>query len=146
MDSHAWTVRLTSKEPGAATAHARRHSFDIGAPLSFDEQHGRVTAFEYLLAAAAADVMNGLSALARDRRVAVNGIEAVATGEVVSAMRHLGVVGATGTPALARVRVRVYVDSPAPADTIEALWNETLARSVLAGTLGNRLVSELKLS
>ncbi len=144
MDAnHTWSLRVHSERPGAATAFVRRHSFDIGIPLQFDEEYSEVTSLEYALAAIAADVVVGLRRLARLRRVDVDRVEALAYGEVDNPLTFLQVVGEEGHPGLSKVRLKVYVSSIDPPSLVQALWDETLRTSPLVHTFKNSIALEL---
>src|SRR4051794_8573240 len=93
-----WTLRITAGADGPAHAHARGQRFDVGDALSFDEAYPHATALEHALAAAGAELVNGLRALARLRRLELDAVEALVQGKLEDALAHLGVVGASGSP------------------------------------------------
>src|SRR4051812_21929713 len=109
LEPQRWVLRVTSASKDRATAFVRKHQFTIGAPISFDEQHGAITALEYVLGAIAADVLNGLRAEADRRRLQIDTAEAVVHGELNAPLAHIGVVGATGHPGVQRIEVRAFV-------------------------------------
>ena len=77
MVDSRWTVRVShGPGQGRSRAFVRAHSFEAGAPLSFDVAHPRVTALEYLLAALAADLAGGVALVAKRRRVEVDDVPA----------------------------------------------------------------------
>ena len=135
MDEHEWTVRVSSTELGASTVFVRKHQFVVGAPVSFDEEARRVSALEYLLGALGADLVNGLVALARERRVDVDHAEAVVIGHLGDPLAYLGVVGAGGHPGLARASIKIYASSSDDEEGVRRLWQEVLRRSPLLQTL-----------
>ena len=145
MTSFEWELRVRSTDPGRATAYTRNQQFEVGKPLAFDAEYGHVTALEYVLGAIGADIVNGLTGLARTRRVGVDSVEALVTGELNNPLTHLAVVGEDGHPGIERVRVRVYVTSDETEAKIVKVWNEMLERSPLVHTFRPALDLELKL-
>jgi hypothetical protein len=133
-DGHSWTLRIASPQPERATAYVRRHRFDVGMPLDFDEDYGEITALEYALGALAADLVMGVRRAARRLRVRIDNIEAVVRGTVDNPLTWLRVVGEEGHPALARVTLKVYVGSADDAGQVDAAFAEALATSPLALT------------
>lgn len=134
MRTFAWTVRVTATEPRTARAIARQHRFLVGDPVTFDQAAPGVSALEYALGALGAELANGLRAVARSRRVAVEEVEALVRGELNNPLICLGVVGETGHPGLERVYVKLYVRAPDP-EAVRSLWETVLARSPLTHTL-----------
>jgi hypothetical protein len=146
QDNHRWTVRVSASAAGEATAFARKHRFAVGAPAAFDEADPHVSAVEYVLGALGADLVNGFVALARARRLSIDHAEAVVQGELASPLAHLGVIGASGSPGLAELRVKAYVSSNEDEALVRKTWDEMLERSPLVHTLrtGVRLELDLK--
>ena len=128
-------VRVRSSGAGAATAYARVHSFEVGSALPFDLEEGRVTALEYALGALGADLVNGFLAVARKRRLAIDEVEATVDGALENPLTHLGVVGESGHPGMARVWIRVHVATFEPEDAVREAWEVTLERSPLLRTI-----------
>ena len=143
-ESHTWTLRVSSEEVGSATAYVRRHRFEVGVPLQFDEAYDQVTALEYVLGAIAADVVVGLRRLARRRRVDVDRVEALVHGRVDNPLTFLQVVGEEGHPGLVAVVLKVYVSSIDPPDRVNAVWEETLRTSPLVRTFRDTVKLELE--
>jgi hypothetical protein len=145
MEGYTWTLRVSASERGQATVFTRQHQFRVGAPVHFDRAYEAVSALEYVLGAIGADLVNGLQALGRRRRVAIEQVEAVVEGELDNPLAYLSVVGETGHPGLEKVRVRVYVASPEEQAAIHRLWHEMLATSPLVHTFQAAIQLELKL-
>ena len=133
-ESHTWTLRVSSEDPVSATAYVRRHRFDVGVPLQFDEEYDCVTSLEYVLGAIASDVVVGFRRLARRRRLDVDRVEALVHGQVDNPLTFLQVVGEEGHPGLTDVVLKVYVSSIDPPDRVNAVWEETLRTSPLVRT------------
>ena len=130
-----WSVRVRATGRDRGTAYARRHRFEIGAPVHFDEAADTISAVEYTLGALAADLVNGFAAMARRRRLPVDAVEAVVTGELNNPLTVLAVVGEAGHPGIERVNVKVYVTTDASADDVQQVWSDALELSPLARTL-----------
>src|SRR5262245_57391081 len=132
---HAITMSLRVTAPGpAARVSAGRRQFSIGRPVEFDDASPHVSALEYALGAAGGEIVNGLREFARRRRVEIDAIEALVTGELTDALTYLEVVGETGRPRLTRIGVKVFVAAPDEA-AVRALFADVLDRLPLACTL-----------
>lgn len=142
-EAYRWTVRVTGGPEDGATAHARRQSFPVGAPLSFDREYPRATALEHLLAAVGADLVAGLRNAAQRRRLRIGRIEAVVEGGLANPLVHLGVVGEEGNPGLDRLVVKVFADASGAEEELRQVWREVLRRSPMVHTF--RLEPELRL-
>lgn len=142
---YQWTLRVSSAGRGRATVFVRKHQFSVGAPVQFDAEYDAISALEYVLGAIGADIVNGLQALARKRRVAVDSVEAVVQGELNNPLTHLGVIGEEGHPGLERVTVKVYVASLEAEESIQGVWQELLARSPLVRTFQPAIQFDLHL-
>ena len=143
MEKYLWHVRVRSHSGDKAVAYTRRHHFEIGAPVQFDQEYDAVTALEYVLGAIGADVVNGLRALALKRRIIIDDVEAAVSGELNNPLVHLGVVGEAGHPGIETVTVRVYVNSPAERKDVLGLWEEMLSRSPLVRTFSGTIKVEI---
>ncbi len=97
--------------PRSCHSLVRRHQFEVGAPLHFDEEYDRVSCLEYVLAAIGGDLVNGMRRLAHRCRLRVDQIEAVVEGELNNPLTYLGVVGESGHPGLEKVSVSIYVST-----------------------------------
>lgn len=135
MASVTWSVRVRATGRDRATAYVRRHRFEIGAPVQFDDAADAVSALEYTLGALAADLVNGFAALARRRRLSLDAVEALVTAELNNPLTVLAVVGEAGHPGMERVVAKVYVTSGDTDDDLRRAWSDALALSPLARTL-----------
>lgn len=140
-----WKVRVASRGRDHATVYVRGQQFDIGAPLSFDPQHVRVTALEYLLGSIGGDLVNGLRSALDRRRIPIDHIEAVITGDLNNPLAFFGVIGEPGHPGLQRVTVQVYVSTVEPEARVLPVWDEVLQRSPAANTFRHAIAFELHL-
>lgn len=143
MDNPPFTVRVSSKPGGRADVRVRKRGFEVGAPLSFDSAYDGVTAVEQLLGALGADLVNGLLARAKKRRVEIDSAEATVEATLNNPLMYLDVVGEKGTTAIERISVRVYVSTFAQTTDIQSLWEEMLERSPLVNTLKQAVKMDL---
>ncbi len=128
------TLRVTAPEPEIARVTVRRHQFPVGRPVELDEASPRIAALEYALGALAAEAVNGLRAFAARRRLELDAIEALITGELTHGLAFLEVVGEPTPPTIARIRLQVFVATPDEA-AVRTVWDELLDRLPLACTL-----------
>ena len=134
MDAITVSLRVTAPGPAAARVSIGRRQFSIGKPLEFDEASPHVAAIEYALGAVGGEVVNGLRAFADRRRLPVDAVEAVVTGDLENGLAYLEVVGEQGQPRIARIHVKVFVASQdAPATRV--LFQHMLDRLPLVCTL-----------
>ena len=133
MDAITLSLRVTATGPAARVSIGRRQ-FSIGRPVEFDEASPHVAALEYALGAAGGEIVNGLREFARRRRIEIDAIEALVTGELTHALTYLEVVGESGPPRIARIAVKVFVSAP-DGGAVRALFADVLDRLPLTGTL-----------
>ena len=132
---NAITMSLRVTAPGsAARVSIGRRQFSIGRPVEFDEASPHVAALEYALGAAGGEIVNGLREFARRRRIDIDAIEALVTGELEHALTYLEVVGELEPPRIARITVKVFVSAPDQA-AVRTLFADVLERLPLACTL-----------
>jgi uncharacterized OsmC-like protein len=143
LERFEWTVRVGTSGKDRATAFARKHRFEVGPAVQFDADYERVTALEYVLGAVGADLAVGLDRLARQRRVPIDGVEAVVKAELDDPAAALGVVGAEGHPGLGRLSVKLFVSTLEDEAKVRAVFDEVVRRSPLARTLGGAVPFEL---
>ena len=82
MDALHISLRVTAPDPDVARVSVGRRQFSIGRPLEFDEASPRVAAIEYALGAVGGEIVNGLREFADRRRLPIDAVEAVVTGEL----------------------------------------------------------------
>ena len=134
MDAITISLRVTAPGPGAARVSIGRRQFSIGRPIEFDEMSPFVAAIEYALGAVGGEVVNGLRAFADRRRLEIDAVEAVVTGELANGLAYLEVIGEEGEPRISRIHVKVFAASPDPAAT-RALFPDVIDRLPLLCTL-----------
>ena len=133
MNAITLSLRVTATGPAARVSIGRRH-FSIGRPVVFDEASPHVPALEYALGAVGGEMVNGLREFARRRRIEIDAIEAVVSGELAHPLTYLDVAGEHEPPRLARIAVKVFVSAP-DADAIRTLFAHMPDRLPLARTL-----------
>jgi len=138
MNAITMSLRVTATTRAAARVSTGRRHFSIGRPVEFDEASAHVSALEYALGAAGGELVNGLRECARRRRVDIDAIEALVTGELENALAYLEVVGETAAPRIASIAVKVFVAAP-DGPAVRALFAETLERLPLIVTLRRAL-------
>ena len=144
MDALRIALRVTAPDPDVARVSVARRQFSIGRPLEFDETSPRVAAIEYALGAVGGEIVNGLRAFADRRRLPIDAVEAVVTGELMNGLTYLEVVGEHGQPKIARIRVKVFVATGDGAAT-RALFEHMLDRLPLVCTLRAALALTIEL-
>jgi hypothetical protein len=127
-------LRVTAPSPGAARVSVGRRQFSIGRPVEFDDASPHVAALEYALGAVGGEVVNGLREFARRRRLAIDAVEALVTGELQDGLAYLEVIGESGRPRIRRIHVKVFVTSMDHGAT-RALFDEMIERLPLVSTL-----------
>jgi hypothetical protein len=138
------SLRVTAPGPAAARVSVGRRQFSIGRPVEFDDASPHVAAIEYALGAVGGEVVNGLREFARRRRVAIDAVEALVTGELQGGLAYLEVIGESGRPRLARIAVKVFVASGDHHAT-RALFDEMIERLPLLSTLRDALDVDIEL-
>jgi hypothetical protein len=134
MDPITISLRVTAPDPDVARVSVGRRQFSIGRPLELDDMSPRIAAIEYALGAVGGEVVNGLRVFADRRRLAIDAIEAVVTGELENGLTYLEVIGEQGQPRIARIHVKLFVASVDAAAT-RTLFQHLLDRLPLVCTL-----------
>jgi hypothetical protein len=134
MDDSIITLRVTGGGRDVARVAVRRQQFAVGRPIEFDATAPRIAALEYALGAVGAEAVNGLRVFAARRRLEIDAIEAVVTGELEHELVYLDVIGESGRPAIRRIHVKLFLACTQPAAARE-LFDEMLEKLPLAGTL-----------
>ena len=128
-------LRIASTGDELVTAYARRHRWEIGRPLTFDEQYPSITALEAFAGAFAADIINGLRLKAKAQRVEILQIEAVVKLWLRNPLRFLEVVGEGGDASIESLRLHLYISTVDPEEVMRELLNKTTGCSPLYLTL-----------
>jgi hypothetical protein len=138
------SLRVTAPGPAIARVSVGRRSFSIGRPVEFDDASPHVAALEYALGAVGGEVVNGLREFARRRRLQIDAVEALVTGELEGALAYLEVIGESGRPRIRRIAIKVFVAS-VDASAISVLFDEMIERLPLLSTLREALEVDVEL-
>jgi hypothetical protein len=144
MTAITLSLRVTAPGPASARVSVGRRQFSIGRPVEFDDASPHVAALEYALGAVGGEIVNGLREFARRRRLDIDAVEALVTGELEDGLAYLEVVGERGRPRIRRIAVKVFAASVDPAAT-RALFDEMLERLPLVCTLRGVLDLDVEL-
>jgi hypothetical protein len=134
MDTVAFSLRVTAPAPDVARVSVGRRQFSIGKPLEFDEASPHIAAIEYALGAVGGEVVNGLRAFAKRRRLLIDDIEAVVSATLENGLTYLEVIGEEGRPRIARIHVKVFAAAP-DAGATRTVFDQMLDRLPLVCTL-----------
>jgi uncharacterized OsmC-like protein len=134
MNPYTWTLRVTSPDRHTARVTTRRQQFAVTRPVNFDVEHDGISALEYALGALAAELVTGLREFAHRRRVDLDDLEAVVTGELKNPLTYLEVMGEEGDPSISRVHIKLYVTSREPEPAVQALFRQAVELLPLART------------
>jgi len=136
MNAITMSLRVTATARASARVSAGRRQFSIGRPVEFDEASPHVSAVEYALGAVGGEIVNGLREFARRRRIEIDAIEALVSGDLDHALTYLEVVGETRPPRLVRIAVKLFVSASDEGGTaIRVMFPELLDRLPLTCTL-----------
>ena len=138
-----WTVRVTGAGTNHCAAYARRHQIQLGAPISFDLEHGETTALEYFLAAVGGDIVSGLFLRAKRERIELDHVEATVACSLNNPLTFLDVIGEHGDPGIRDVRVTAYISTLSDEGEIHQLWEDTLRKSPMVQTLRKAVALDL---
>ena len=144
MNAITISLRVTAPGPADSRVSVGRRQFSIGRPIEFDDASPRVAALEYALGAVGGEVVNGLREFARRRRLPIDAVEALVTGELQDGLAYLEVIGETGRPRIRRIAVKVFVASVDDTAT-RALFDQTIERLPLVATLRAALDLDVEL-
>ena len=139
------SLRVTAPGPAIARVSVGRRIFSIGRPVEFDAASPNVAALEYALGAVGGEIVNGLREFARRRRMAIDAVEALVTGELEHGLAYLEVIGETGRPRIRRIAIKVFIAS-VDDEATRALFDETIERLPLVSTLRDALDLEIELA
>ena len=134
MNAITMSLRVTATARASAHVWSGRRHFSIGRPVEFDDASPHVSALEYALGAVGGEIVNGLREFAHRRRIEIDAIEALVSGDLNHALTYLEVVGETRPPRLGRIVVKLFV-SASDETAIRALFPELLDRLPLTCTL-----------
>lgn len=137
-----WSVRVRAAGAGPAKGYARNHSLEIGQAASFDTTDPAPSAVEVFLAALGAELAAALRWRASRRGIAIHECEVSLRARPNNILVFLGAAD-DGHAGIERIEGRLFVDADAAQETLEEIWRDTLARSLLAQTLARGAVLDI---
>lgn len=134
---YRWQCRVRWTGGMKAKVFARNHSWEVGQPASFDVKDEAPGAVEYLLGALGACLAMGFQINASRQGAPVEEIEVSLSGQIDNILVFLG-LEQTGHSGFREITGTLYVRSDADEETLQAIWEQTLAASPLANSLTHR--------
>ncbi|MCC7479560.1 OsmC family protein [bacterium] len=140
----AWQPPLDEQAVSPSRVYSRNHSWEVGQPASFDLQDSAPSAVEMLLGALGACLAQGLQIRASRRGIELRNIEIQLAGQIDNIYVFLGLED-SGHAGFSWITATAYVQSSAPEDELQQLWQEVLAASPVNQTLLRPTQLELRL-
>jgi uncharacterized OsmC-like protein/TusA-related sulfurtransferase len=131
---YRWQCRVRWSGGLQCRVYARNHSWEVGQPASFDVQDAAPSAVEYVLGALGACLAMGFQIHASRRGVQVEALEISLSGQIDNIYVFLG-IEQDGHSGFRAINGTLYVRADADEDTLQAIWQQTLAASPLVNTL-----------
>jgi hypothetical protein len=128
-------LRVASTGADLVTTYARRQRWEIGRPITFDEQYASITALEAFAGAFAADIMNGFRLRAANKRIEILQIEGLMKVWLTNPLTFLEVVGESGDASIRMLHLHLYISTVEPEEAVLGVLQKTLACSPLYLTL-----------
>jgi hypothetical protein len=138
------SLRVTAPRASEARVSAGRRQFSIGRPVEFDDASPHVAALEYALGAVGGEVVNGRREFARRRRLPIDAVEALVTGELQDGLAYLEVIGETGRPRISRIAIKVFV-AAVDGTATRVLFDNMIERLPLVSTLRQAVDLDIEL-
>ncbi len=129
------TVRGLSDGAGPVRLIAGNATFAAAGPTGSAAGDTQPAALDLLVGALVAELLAGFRREAARAGVRVLDAELSLSAELDNPLVALGVVGESGSAALATVRGSLYVSADAGSEDLDALWRRTLARAPVHATL-----------
>ena len=131
----ACAVRGRWDAGGEVRVSGRHFMIDAGAPAPSASMRSRPSALELLVAALVTDLLAGLGRESMRAGVKVHDAELAVSAYLDNPLVALGVLGETGTAAVAALRGTLYVSCDADAETLASVWSLALERAPVHATL-----------
>ena len=128
-------VRARWDAGGEIRVSGRHFVLDAAGPAHVASPAAPPSALELLVSALVADLLAGLGRESQRAGVRIHDAEIAVSAYLDNPLVALGVVGETGTAAVAAVRGSLYLSSDAPAETLAHLWSLALERAPVHATL-----------
>jgi len=113
--------------------YIRHQSFTVDESVDPTGREAGLSALEYALGALGACLGLGLVFNATRRGIPIRNLEVALEGHIDNLLRFLGLDG-EGHPGYREVVIKAYVDADADEETLQALWEETVANSPVGNT------------
>ncbi|GBD09478.1 hypothetical protein HRbin22_01732 [Candidatus Thermoflexus japonica] len=126
-------ARFRWEEGLRGRVYIRNQSFTVDESVDRSGREAGLSALEYALGALGACLGLGFIFHATRRGIAVRNLEVALEGRIENLLRFLGFEG-EGHPGYREVIVKAYVDADADEETLQALWEETIATSPVGNT------------
>ena len=120
---------------GEIRVSGRHFVLDAAGPSLLASPAALPSALELLVSALVADLLAGLGRESLRAGVKIHDAEIAVSAFLDNPLVALGVVGETGTAAVAAVRGSLYVSSDAAPETLARLWSLALERAPVHATL-----------
>jgi hypothetical protein len=147
-ESVQWSarVRLTPDTDDVAVAYLRDHSLRISTPVSFKPSGDPApSALETLLAALGAELATGFASRTRRAGLILDALEVTVVASLENPLVAAGVIGEEGSPALARVSMTLYLASPEPKETLQAICDAAQVASPVLATISRACATTVTL-
>lgn len=128
-------MRALVGRDGQVRLVTRNLSFDADRQLGLDPAASHPAALDLMVGALAADLLGGLSREAARAGVLLRDAELRLEARLGNPLVALGVVGETGSPALASVSGTLFVTADTDDAEIRRLWEQAVARAPVHATL-----------
>jgi len=129
-----WTARIKATGKSESICYVRQHDFIVGHSVSFDNKDESISSMEYVLGAIGGDIISSLNRMAKKKRVTIDMIETVVTGELTNPLVYLQVIGEEGFAGIDNVQMKVFISSLDDIEVIEQIWKDALKISPLINT------------
>ena len=142
--TYTWQTRVRWTDGMRGKAFARNHSFPVGQVASFDTEDAAPSAVEYLLGALGGALVVGFQWRLSQRGITVHNLEITVKARSTNILVFLGVED-EGSPGLARIDGRIYIDADAEDTQLDTVLRETLDRCPLTRSLAPQVPVEIEL-
>lgn len=120
-----WSARGRLSGGDSSVVLVRSHTLRVSAPLSFRASgDSAASALDTLLAALAGEFVTGFAQETRRRQLHLDSLECVVTATLENPLVAAGVVGESGSPAIAELQVTLFAASPDLEDSLRNVFRE----------------------
>ena len=141
-----WAIRAVSVGRRETKLYAGNTTLVAGVQLNLQPSSERESAFELMLSALAAYVIEGFRAQLEKRGVNPFGLELLLKAKLDNPLVHLGVIGESGDPGASSITATIYVSAEAEEPDLEQALDDALARAPVFSTLKRAVMIDLKLA